>query len=250
MHVDTVVMRCMRVFQYYLALHRCPCTMVTYGILPIDDNASAVEFVMDAFSMCEFLSEMASRAQKTDICATYMQTLAVESVVVYLLGLGDRHDDNIMVSRDGQVFHIDFEYPLGRKPASHLNAANYMGLDGTKLNIFLSTDERTKRMNEFMSTAVHVYNILRKSHRLVSIMLLSLNTFKRDYIDVESIEKEVARRFQVGETDENAGQHIRKIFEADAASFNLINLGHKVKQRINSGYDWVLQNAKAMWTGK
>ena len=39
----------------------------------------------------------------------YTKSLAVMSMVGYILGLGDRHPSNLMISRDsGKVIHIDF----------------------------------------------------------------------------------------------------------------------------------------------
>nr|CAB3264878.1 phosphatidylinositol 3-kinase catalytic subunit type 3-like [Phallusia mammillata] len=51
-----------------------------------------------------------------DLMDTYVKSCAGYCVVTYLLGVGDRHLDNLLLAKSGALIHIDFGYILGRDP--------------------------------------------------------------------------------------------------------------------------------------
>ncbi|GAN11171.1 phosphatidylinositol 3-kinase [Mucor ambiguus] len=50
------------------------------------------------------------------VMETYIRSCAGYCVITYLLGVGDRHLDNLLLSTDGHLFHVDFGFILGRDP--------------------------------------------------------------------------------------------------------------------------------------
>ena len=102
-----------------------------YPILAMPDRTGLVEFVPsnpisqilseNNNSILEYFQKVApSKGTKydvdPDVIQTYVRSCAGYCVITYLIGVGDRHLDNIMLQKSGHFFHIDFGFIFGRDP--------------------------------------------------------------------------------------------------------------------------------------
>lgn len=99
-------------------------------------------------------------------------------VATFVLGIGDRHNDNIMVKKNGQLFHIDFGHFLNHKKKKY-------GFKRERLPFVLTNDfmkvicrgvndpSKAKEYVQFQDLCVKAYKSIR-SHSNLILNLLSL----------------------------------------------------------------------------
>lgn len=57
---------------------------------------------------------------QSDVMDTYVKSCAGYSVITYILGVGDRHLDNLLLHQSGSFFHCDYSFLLGSDPKKYL----------------------------------------------------------------------------------------------------------------------------------
>eukprot|EP00971_Amphidinium_carterae_P254555 5053709-Amphidinium_carterae.1 len=98
-----------------------------YKVLAITPSFGYVKFVKDAQSLTDVLqssgnlfSWLEQRTQdhkgKDKVKRNFCGSVAAACVATYVLGIGDRHLENICIMQTGQVFHVDFGFVLGDDP--------------------------------------------------------------------------------------------------------------------------------------
>ena len=101
----------------------------TYRIFPVGPDRGFVEVVVDSVTVeklkrdsgsdSEIISNRAERYLEND--NTRLDILAATTVgylaCCYILGIGDGHGDNLMLTKHGELFRIDFGFLFGEKPS-------------------------------------------------------------------------------------------------------------------------------------
>ena len=102
-----------------------------------------------------------------EVLETFVKSCAGYCVAMYVLGVGDRHLDNLMLRSNGALFHIDFGYMLGRDPKPFPPP---MKLCKEMVEAMGGAD--SKLYNRFRLACCEGFNILRASSNLILNLLM------------------------------------------------------------------------------
>lgn len=117
---------------------------------------------------------------KKEVMATYVKSCAGYCVITYLLGVGDRHLDNILLHQNGHLLHCDYSFILGQDPKTYLpmriTVEMIKGLGGrdsdnfAKFLFFTGAAFLTlRRHSNLHSLLSHIYNMVHANMGDVSI---------------------------------------------------------------------------------
>lgn len=146
----------------------------------------------------------------------YVKSCAGYCVITYILGVGDRHLDNLLLSPNGKFWHADFGYILGRdpKPFPPLMKLPIQVIDGMGgLN--------HENYNIFKSYCFITYTTLRKNSNLILNLfqlMLDANIPDIQFDPLRVIEK-VQEKFCLQMTEEEAILHFQDLINDSVNAF-------------------------------
>ena len=98
----------------------------TYNVLPISLNYGWIEIIDDCKtlynlessgkSLTHHLMDINPNISIVGLRENFIKTCVASCVLCYILGIGDRHNENILINKYGDIVHIDFSYLLGDDP--------------------------------------------------------------------------------------------------------------------------------------
>eukprot|EP00930_Biecheleria_cincta_P041249 TRINITY_DN28248_c0_g1_i1.p1 TRINITY_DN28248_c0_g1~~TRINITY_DN28248_c0_g1_i1.p1 ORF type:complete len:948 (+),score=185.87 TRINITY_DN28248_c0_g1_i1:89-2932(+) len=160
---------------------------------------------------------------KPEVLDNFVRSSAGYCVITYILGIGDRHLDNLMVTRDGRLFHIDFGFILGKDPKPFpppMRICKEMveGMGGNASPGYQS----------FKSKCCQAFKILRRHAKLI-INLLYLMTdsgIKDICSDPQFAILKVEQKFQALMDDEQAEEHFLNLIDESVNSLMPLVMEH------------------------
>ena len=139
---------------------------------------------------------------------TFVKSCAGYCVITYLLAIGDRHLNNLMLRTSGHMFHIDFGFILGEDPkpmpppmklTTHMVTA-MGGVHG-------------EQYARFKMYSCEAFNILRKhSSLIINLHVLMKDAYIPDFMKTgDSGIAVIQERFGLDMSDEEAVQHFQTL---------------------------------------
>lgn len=226
---DYVILKIIRLMDLLLKKHlNMDFEIVTYRVLPLNEESGFIEIVPNAetlyeivykknISLLNYILDNNKNSSVYDIRERFIRSCAAYSVITYLLGIGDRHLDNIMVTKEGRLFHIDYSFILGHDPKLISPAIRVTQDIIDAMGGLASTD-----FAKFRDYCGQIYNILRK-YTFLFLSILSLLT--EQHLNLENgkypyaeVRKSVLSRFIPNESSHEASsQLLIKIEESYSA---------------------------------
>lgn len=152
----------------------------TYSVLPLGSDSGIIEMIPDSYTLytikyqkkltlLNYILENNEQLPTSAVRDRFIKSAAAYCVISYLLGVGDRHLDNIMITKDGYLFHIDYGYILGNDPKPLQPAMRI-----TQDIVDAMGGPSSSRFDQFKTYCSRIYNCLRKHTYLFMSMLLLL----------------------------------------------------------------------------
>ena len=162
--------------------------MVTFNVIPTGDKIGIIELVREAETLrkiqaeygvtgvfkdrpiAEWLGKMnPSALEYQRSVENFTASCAGYSVATYILGIGDRHNDNIMLKTTGHLFHIDFGKFLGdaQKFGNIKRDRTPFVLTADMAYVINGGDKSSHDFHNFVDCCCRAFNIIRANGHLL-----------------------------------------------------------------------------------
>ena len=229
---DRIITSIIKLMNTILKSNGLDMNIITYDVLPMSTNSGLIEIIQNSTtiydirqkynkSILNYILEKNKESKISEIRNNFIRSLAGYCIITYLLGIGDRHFDNILIRDDGCLFHIDFSFILGNDPkffSPEIKITNDM--------IEALGGENSDGFTEFKNLVYKSYDILRMHSDIIYNLLYLLTKINTQNIDIINLRKEIYNRFLPGEYNSQARLQLKMVIGNSKNCINLTDFFH------------------------
>jgi hypothetical protein len=174
----------------------------TYKILMLTDEIGVIEYVENShtlrsigdkgYSLQNYILNLNPTSTLDTIKTRFVHSLSISSAISYIIGLGDRHLDNIMINNLGQIFHIDFGYIMDNP----IKIFNMPEIKLTNDIIDFLGGVNSIYYQDFKKMIVQIYNLYRANKTVLYIFFKYLGD--SGYMDWSQISSKLDTKLMIG----------------------------------------------------
>ncbi len=261
---DYIIISVIRLMDQILKENGIESDIVTYNVQPTAENEGFIQIVEN----CETLYNIGEKLKVSvinhllnnnpdesvsNLRNRFKNSCSGQSVATYLLSVSDRNSENLLLTRDGKFFNIDFGYCLGTDPKPLKTSCIRI----TQQMLDALGGESSHEYEEFKDMCGKTYDILRRHVNTFVCLLSLIPTFKSvsstPNIDADAMMAEIVRRFCPGENYQTAVSNLKTRIDDSAYNstftknflFDTIHRIHKEKT-VTSYIEYSYSNSKAI----
>ena len=213
----------------------------TYQIIMLSCNIALIEFIEDSitlrlinangFTLQNYILNLNINTTLDNIKMTFVQSLAISSCISYIIGLGDRHLDNIMINKSGQIFHIDYGYIMDNPLASSLFDIPEIKVTNDIIDFLGGI--HSIYYEEFKNLFIKIYNIFRSNKNILHIYFKFI--CDEGFLNWNNVENKLNSKLMNGMKCKDIEiTLINEIESANSLSNMVIDMCHNYKQKLFS----------------
>ncbi|KAI0980476.1 hypothetical protein GJ496_002882 [Pomphorhynchus laevis] len=225
---DIVVLQLIRIMDMIWQAGGLDLKLLVFNCVQTGNKRGIIEVVTEAYSLREIQTRFGLTGSfKTRAIDDWLQfnnpnatdydkavqnftlSCAAYCVATFVLGVGDRHNDNILLRKSGHIVHIDFGKYLG-------NSEKFGNFKRDRTAFVFTTDmayvifgknQSSKRYQSFVNTCSRAFNLLRRNSNILLTLLVMLQDtgiaginatgvqFVKDILRPDETDEESSNRF-------------------------------------------------------
>lgn len=164
------------------------------GIIEFVENSKTLREITDmGYTMQNYILEHNKNISIDIIKTRFINSLSISCCICYLLGLADRHTDNLMINNDGQIFNIDYSYILEIPKTNLFGSVN---IKITNEMIDFLGGVKSNYYHNFKEKLVKNYDIMRLYKEIIIYYYELMNN--ENFLNFSMYREKLENKFMIG----------------------------------------------------